>query len=242
MALDARGLLLLISDKADVERDAVAAAWEAAGGEVVRLGRFWDPPPLEPARCRIYGAETFAQVVAQRVGLALRSPPDELLLAIDPGLRKRAVDRVLVGDLATLAYPVFAKSIVPKLMRSHVYASQGELLRATASLEPTEPLLTSEVVTLLAEARAWVLDGEVLSIACYEGHADLAAAVAHATAQARDPAVPAACVVDVGLTADRGWLTVELNAAWGAGLNGCDPVAAARCIARATTVADVASA
>jgi len=30
-------------------------------------------------------------------------------------------------------------------------------------------------------------------------------------------------VIDVGLIANRGWGVIEFNAAWGAGLNGCDP-------------------
>jgi hypothetical protein len=30
-------------------------------------------------------------------------------------------------------------------------------------------------------------------------------------------------VVDVGFIDGRGWAVVEFNAAWGAGLNGCDP-------------------
>lgn len=242
MVLDARGLVLVIADKPDVERDAVAAAWHAAGGEVVRLGRFWDPPALDPTRVRIYGAEAFAQVLAQRLGLALLSPADDHALALAPALRKRAVWQLAPAELATLTFPVFVKSLVPKLIRSRVYASVDELRAATASLDPTDGLLASEVVALTAEARAWVLDGEVLTIACYEGAADLAAAAAHARAQAADPAVPAACVIDVGLTDDRGWVTIELNAAWGAGLNGCDPAAAARCVARASGPASLASA
>ena len=82
MALDARDLVLVIADKPDIERDAVAAAWQAAGGEVLRLGRFWDPPALDAARVRIYGAEAFAQVLAQRLGLALLSPADDHALAL----------------------------------------------------------------------------------------------------------------------------------------------------------------
>jgi hypothetical protein len=35
--------------------------------------------------------------------------------------------------------------------------------------------------------------------------------------------LPRAVVVDVGLIAGRGWAVIEFNAAWGAGLNGCDP-------------------
>ncbi|KNY26396.1 hypothetical protein [Pseudobacteroides cellulosolvens] len=33
---------------------------------------------------------------------------------------------------------------------------------------------------------------------------------------------------------EQGWAVIEANAAWGAGLNGCDPLAAAMCIAEAT--------
>jgi hypothetical protein len=30
-------------------------------------------------------------------------------------------------------------------------------------------------------------------------------------------------VMDVGLVPGTGWVVIEFNAAWGAGLNGCDP-------------------
>lgn len=36
-------------------------------------------------------------------------------------------------------------------------------------------------------------------------------------------ALPRAAVLDVGVIAGRGWAVVEQNAAWGAGLYGCDP-------------------
>ena len=51
----------MITDKPDVERDAVADVWSAAGGEVLRLGRFWDPPTLDPKRVRVYGADSYCQ-------------------------------------------------------------------------------------------------------------------------------------------------------------------------------------
>lgn len=86
----------------------------------------------------------------------------------------------------------------------------------------------------LCVARAGLLDAEVLSIACYEGDVDVTLARELATATSRDPATTSPCVVDLGLTDDRGWVVFEANAAWGAGLNGCDPVAAAQCIAVAT--------
>lgn len=234
--LDARDLTLVISDKPDVERDAVAAVWQASGGSVLRLGRFWDPPALDPMRARVYGADTFCQVLAQKLGLTLVTPADDLLLKLSPGVLKRAVRGLTVDGIHAIAFPAFVKSYIPKLIRSRVYASEAELANELRGLEPTTALLVSDIVELVAEARSWVLDGEVLSIACYEGAADLEAALTVAMAAGRETDVPSPCVIDVGLTRDRGWLVIEANAAWGAGLNGCDASAAARCLARASYV------
>jgi hypothetical protein len=35
--------------------------------------------------------------------------------------------------------------------------------------------------------------------------------------------LPRTVVIDVGFIEGRGWALIEFNAAWGAGLNGCDP-------------------
>jgi hypothetical protein len=232
-----QGLTLVISDKADVERDAVAESWIRAGGDVLRLGRFWDPPALDPSRTRVYGADSFCQVLAQKLGLALLSPPDDLLLHLPATVTKRTLSRTLASDVQSLAYPVFVKSMVPKLIRSRVYESADALVVECRGLEPEAELIVSEIVTLSVEARAWVLDGEVVSIACYEGEDSTVDAAELARAVATSPLVPAACVIDVASTTDRGWIALEANAAWGAGLNGCDPSAAVRCIARSTSVA-----
>jgi hypothetical protein len=45
--MNAAGLTLLLPDKPDVERDALADVWERLEGSVMRLGRFWDPPALD---------------------------------------------------------------------------------------------------------------------------------------------------------------------------------------------------
>ena len=226
----------MITDKPDVERDAVADVWSAAGGEVLRLGRFWDPPALDPTCVRVYGADSYCLVLAQKLGLALVSPPDDLLLHLAPALTKRALYGTTLADAATLAFPAFIKSFVPKLLRSRIYKSAADLSAEGRGLEPGTALCVSEIVTFVAEARSWLLDGEVLSIACYEGDADVTLARALAVATGHDPATTSPCVVDLGLTDDRGWVVIEANAAWGAGLNGCDPVAAARCIAAATRI------
>jgi hypothetical protein len=43
---DFLGVTLLIPDKDDIERDAVADAWTKNGGELLRIAKFWNPPPL----------------------------------------------------------------------------------------------------------------------------------------------------------------------------------------------------
>ena len=45
-----------------------------------------------------------------------------------------------------------------------------------------------------------------------------------------------AAVLDVGLLESGEWVFIEANAAWGAGLNGCDPHAVLSCIAAATAM------
>lgn len=235
MPLDVHGLTLVISDRADPERDAVAAAWSDAGGEVARVAQFWTVAAI--AHARVYGAEAFAHVVAQRLGLALIAPADDWLARIAPRLVGRALRACDLATALTLPYPCFVKTMVPKLIASRVYRSADDLATAAHGLERGEPVLVSEVVTLTAEARGWVCDGEIATIACYEGTAPLADAAALVRAAAADPATPPTCVIDVGLTPDRGWVVVEANPAWCAGLNGCDPVGAAACIARAARVA-----
>jgi hypothetical protein len=196
----------------------------------MRLGRFWDPPAIDPAHARIYGADAFSHVLAQKLRLELVSPPDDLLLRLPATLTKRAIARATIAKVAQ--FPAFVKSVVPKLIRSRVYGSRDELVAEATGLEPETELMVSEIVELVAEARSWVLDGEVLTIACYEGDSPLDDARTLAAAAAA--LVPSPCVLDVGLTPDRGWIVIEANAAWGAGLNGCDPAAAAKCIARAS--------
>lgn len=74
---------LLVPAREDTERDAVAAAWTGRGWNVCRLERFWEPPVLDRAAVRLYGDVTFCIFLAERLGLELVSPPDDLLLRID---------------------------------------------------------------------------------------------------------------------------------------------------------------
>ncbi|HOV25580.1 MAG TPA: hypothetical protein PK566_04365 [Pseudobacteroides sp.] len=86
-----KDLLLVIHDKPDIERDAVAKAWEEQGGEITRIGRFWEPPELDREKIQLYGNHIFCMVLAQKLNLKLISPFDDLLLHLSPKWLKRFV-------------------------------------------------------------------------------------------------------------------------------------------------------
>jgi hypothetical protein len=228
--------VLILPAKPDEERGAVAAAWTAAGGSTLRLDRFWDRPEVAPERVALYGPDTFALVVAQVLGLRLLSPPDDLLARAEPSVVKREVRIAELRDVLRLGFPLFAKPLVPKAFRAAVWRQPDELRAECTGLPDETPVIVSEIVALAAEARAWILDGRVVTCAVYEGLADPAEASAFVASCAPTLPLPASCVLDAGFVPGRGWCLLEANAAWGAGLNGCDPAAACACIDRATSM------
>ena len=232
------GLNLVIPDKADPERDRVADSWCAHGGTVTRIGRFWDPPTLDRRAVRLYANDTFSLVLAQKLNLHLVSPDDTLLVQLPAGLVGRRVRATTLGDARHFAFPTFVKPIVPKQFRAGVYASWPQLETECFRLDMEVPVYESEVVEFDAEVRAFILDGQVQDAALYEGSASLGQAMEFLSAVAPSVVLPTTCVLDVGHVPGRGWMVIEANAAWGAGLNGCDPDKVLGSIAHATRVAD----
>ena len=221
--MDTRGLTLLVPERTDPERDAVASEWTAGGGKVLRLGRFWDPPALDRAAVRVYGNDAFCLVLEQKLGLSLVSPPDELIAGLDPEFLGREMRVVEAGALSGLVFPQFVKSLIPKQIRSRVYESAVELMEESRGLDASTRFLASPPVVFMAEARCFVLGDEVLDVALYEGHANPSDAGEFAARVAGRAPLPSTVVVDVGLLDDGRWVVIEFNASWGAGLNGCDP-------------------
>ncbi len=217
------GLNLLISDKSDIERDSVAEAFSRAGGTVHRIARFWDPPHLDPATVRVYGADSFCLVLQQKLGFTLCSPDDELLLRVPHEFLRRKVSRDVLRNSSAFPFPIFVKPIVPKQFRGAIYHSVDELSAECHGLPSETGVFASELVTLSGEARTFLLGDHVLDASIYEGQANVTGASSFVQALAKEIALPRSVVVDVGLIENRGWAVIEFNAAWGAGLNGCDP-------------------
>lgn len=228
-------LVLLIPEKADPEREAVAQAWEAADlGRVLRIGRFWDPPSVEKGAVRVYGNDTFCLVLAEKLELTLVTPDDHLIARAPEHLLQRQVGVSTLGAVSGHKFPAFVKPIIPKQFTASVYDSAAALEAASRGLASNVEILVSEVVEFEAEARTFVLEGQVRSCAIYEGTAnqDEAARFAEEVCRAMD--LPTTCVVDVGKLAGGEWALVEFNATWGARLNGCDATRVVDCIVAAT--------
>ncbi|HVU17382.1 MAG TPA: ATP-grasp domain-containing protein [Candidatus Didemnitutus sp.] len=216
------GLNLLIADKADPERDALANAFAQGGGAVHRLDRFWDPPAFDPRSVRVYGADSFCLVLQQKLGFALCSPADDLLLHVPARFLQRRLEKVTLGDAQPLRFPAFIKPVTPKQFRGVVYQNPQELAEECRGLPPETEVFVSKVVQITAEVRSFVLDGRVLDASAYEGTPTITDAIAFTSELVRSMALPRTVVVDVGFMANRGWAVIEFNASWGAGLNGCD--------------------
>lgn len=227
--------LLVIPSRADAERDAVAAAWMNRGWEVLRLDRFWEPPALDPQRVKVYGNDVFCLTLAQKLGLDLVSPADDLLAKLDERWLKRQLCIRSLAQTAVREFPTFVKPVVPKAFRASVYADAAELESETTGLTSDTLVFVSEPVTIEAEARCLVLAGRVLSVALYEGSGNGGQASDFAGDFVRNQAgkLPVTLALDVGLIEGRGWAVVEANACWGAGLNGCDPEAMVDCLVAA---------
>jgi ATP-grasp domain-containing protein len=67
------------------------------------------------------------------------------------------------------------------------------------------------------------MDGLVLDAAVYEGKSGEIGAGKFVEGLTHSMSLPRTVVVDVGFIDGRGWAVIEFNAAWGAGVNGCDP-------------------
>jgi hypothetical protein len=126
--------------------------------------------------------------------------------------------------------------LIPKQFRAAIYDYPEALSEECQGLGAETQVLVSEIVEFTAEARVFLLDGRVETCAVYEGEAEVKEAVAFVSAFAEANRLPKTCVIDVGYQLSKGWALVEANATWGAGLNGCDPLGVARCIAKATLV------
>lgn len=218
--------------------DDTQTLWKAAaarGWSVERLGRWQVPEYLQQAHEPVLYAEAlFGPSLAEQLGITLASPPDDWLVRLPEPYRKRDIRLMTLAEARRLAAPAFIKPPNDKTFPAQVYVPDA----LPEGYDETMPVLVSDIVRWTCEFRCFIRDRTLVACSIYSRDgalqkdngfactaAELSEVHAFVDALLGDASVdlPAATVVDVGLIEDRGWAAVEQNAAWGAGIYGCDP-------------------
>ncbi|MBO6514999.1 MAG: ATP-grasp domain-containing protein [Bacteroidia bacterium] len=217
--------VLLIPDKPDVERDALAKAWTVHGGEVLRIGKFWIKPEVKGRRISLYGYDSFCLVLAQLLDLSPAMVNDAFVAELDYNFLKRAMKLTSLDQLEAEDFPTFIKPQVPKSFISQVYGSRESFSTTNPGIGVKEAVIVSEIVEVEKEVRAFVLNGVVLDLQYYEGTGGLDAPnqFLEAFLQRYSNQLPITLVVDLGWNPGKGWFVLEFNNTWGSGLNFCSP-------------------
>lgn len=216
------------------------ALWKAAGHlgwKTERLTAWKVPEHLRTLPDPVlYGEALFGPALAEQLGLVLLNPPEDWLVRLPEEFRLRDIVLTTLGTARASLHRAFVKPPNDKSFPASVY---------TGSDLPPEypdemPVLVSEIVRWEKEFRCFILDRSLRTYSVYSRHGELQHHQAFssspeenreledfATRLLADPRVdlPRAAVVDMGKIEGRGWACVEQNAAWGAGIYGCDPSA-----------------
>lgn len=236
---------LVLSSRATEDNQAL---WRAAVARPWNVERARGPraPVVADDEIAIYAESLFAPAIARELGRTLIELPVDWLVRLPVEYRRRDVQLRTLGQARAIRSPAFVKPPNDKSFPAAVYAD-GSFL--PVEFDDTMPVLVAEPVRWRDEFRCFLLDGVVKTLSPYlrglhfakeQGFAadcaELAAASAFAETVAADgrSQVPRAVVLDVGTLESGEWAVVEANAAWGAGLYGCDADAALDVIAAAT--------
>jgi hypothetical protein len=211
--------------------------WQAAvrRGWIVERVRGGQFPAVASGSIVVYIEALFAPLISSRFKLQLAQTPESWLPDLPSEYRHRDIRLTTLEAARASDFPLFVKPPNEKSFPAQVYAGPAAL---PTDYDPATCVLVSSPVTWVAEFRCFCLDGLVRTMSPYLRHGQLCdesgyAATAEESQAATEFAqrvlrdgrvtVPRAIVLDVGIILDRGWAVVEANAAWGAGLYGCDP-------------------
>ncbi|MCA0175793.1 MAG: ATP-grasp domain-containing protein [Proteobacteria bacterium] len=229
------------------------ALWKAAaslGWKTERLTSWRVPDHLKAVEDPvIYGEAMFAPALAEQLGRVLRNPPDDWLVRLPYEYKQRNIRMTTLGEARIATEPAFVKPPNDKSFPADVY--RGSEL--PAEFEDTMTVLVSEVVRWEREFRCFILDRQLQTFSIYSRHGELQRDQKFASEPCEDEEVrafvckmladqrvelPTTTVIDVGTIQGKGWACVEQNAAWGAGIYGCDPAAVLRVLQRTSSDAD----
>jgi ATP-grasp domain, R2K clade family 2 len=212
--------------------------WKAAarlGWSTERLGGWRIPDHVrsidEPV---LYAEALFGPDFAEQLGLHLLSPPDDWLVGLPMEYKSRTIRLTTLGEARLLERPMFVKPPNDKTFPAQAYT--GATL--PTGYDDDMPVLVSDLVEWDAEFRCFILDRVLHTFSVYSRGGELQREQGFHSSAAEDEALrafvdrvladprvilPKATVLDVGTLRDGRWACVEQNAAWGAGIYGCDP-------------------
>jgi len=216
------------------------ALWKAAGSlgwRTERLTNWRVPEHLhglpDPV---LYGEALFGPTLAEQLGITLLNPPEDWLVRLPIEFKHRNISLTTLVAARANEGRAFVKPPNDKSFPAGIYLGSDL---------PTEypdnmPVLVSEVVKWEKEFRCFILNRSLRTYSLYARYGDLQREAEFASSPEEDsqleafmsrlladPRVdlPNATVVDVGSIEGNGWACVEQNAAWGAGIYGCNPLA-----------------
>lgn len=214
------------------------ALWKAAGAldwQVQRLTNWRVPDHMqhldEPV---LYGEALFGPTLAEQLGIRLLSPPEDWLVRLPMEYKQRTISLQTLGEARQLTQPHFVKPPNDKSFPADVYTGAS----LPAEYDDDMPVLVSDVVSWEKEFRCFILHRQLITYSIYSRFGDVQRDTEFASTPDEDQALlifintlladervdlPDACVVDAGMLASGTWACVEQNAAWGAGIYGCDP-------------------
>lgn len=212
--------------------------WKAAGRlgwATERLGSWRIPEHLRSiAEPVVYAEALFGPDLAEQLGIALLSPADDWLVRLPMEYKVREIRIMSLGEARALETEMFVKPPSDKSFPAQAY--HGAML--PSDFDNAMPVLVSELVDWDVEFRCFILHRRLHTFSIYSRGGELQRTQGFVSSEQEDSALrqfverilsdvrvdlPDAVVLDVGALRDGRWACVELNAAWGAGIYGCDP-------------------
>ena len=212
--------------------------WRAAanaGWAVERLNGWRVPEHLKSREdVVLYVEALFGPTIAECLGLRLVDPPEDWLVRLPFKYKLRNIHLTTLGQARLSEEARFIKPPNDKSFPAGVYVGSS----LPREFDDDMRVLVSDVVSWKTEFRCFVLGRSLMTYSIYARDGELqretlfrsepdedAELQAFINELLADPDVdlPNATVVDVGYIEGGGWACVEQNAAWGAGIYGCEP-------------------
>jgi len=175
----------------------------------------------------VFGEMVFCDTIARELGLGLLEPSAGWLAELPYRYRSRDIRLLRHEALSTVEKRSFIKPANDKLFEAGIFERGSHV--PGRYIDPSMPVLVSEVFTFGFELRCYVLDRQVLTAGVYamwgasgakEGQLYEAGwQWASEMLADSDVALPSAVVVDVGFNPElRAWAVVEANQAYASGV------------------------